>query len=106
MCVTHIEMEADSFSPPTPGSTQAAECDPSFAILAGVGRQEHHSPLGTGHSLESSSSLLGIEPHQGPRGSEPEWSHRLMFGQKPRGRDSFFSNVAVLVYKDCLVLRA
>ena len=44
----------------------------------------------------------------GPRGSEPERSHGLiMFGRKPRGRDSsFFWDIAVLVYKDCLVLRA
>lgn len=46
LCVTDIEMEADTFSPPTPGSTEAAGCDPSLRILEGAGQVGASLPQG------------------------------------------------------------
>ena len=46
LCVTDTEMETDTFSPPTPRSTEAAGCDPSLRILVGAGQVGASLPRG------------------------------------------------------------
>lgn len=69
---------------------------PQLRHLGRCRQQEHRFLLGTGHSLESSLSRLGIEPHQSPQSSEPEWATDLpCLGRSLEGRDFLLSHVAV-----------